>query len=137
MQSLSPASLERQIAREGDRWGLAPVRMPDGRTCVAEVVPVCEARCGVAEVVRRPDRIIATVNDEAPFSETLRNRVSNGETDLARRYKLLDELEARTRAEQEAEQARETARIWGSRKRITALPSGIIPAGLAERRRRR
>ena len=135
---LSAASLERQIAREGERWRLVPETDPrDGKTRVCEIVPVAEARFGVGEVVRRPDRRICTVNDEAPFSEALRNRITNGETDLARRYKLLDDIERAEKARLEEEQRLETLRIWGSRKRITSLGSlGIIPAGLANRRRR-
>lgn len=135
---LSQASLVRQIAREGERWRLAPEVDPkDGRVRVCEIIPVAEERGGICEITRRPDRRICTVNDEAPFSEALRNRIDNGETDLARRYKLLDEMEARERAKQEEEQRLETLSIWRSRKRITALPTGIIPAGLTNRRRAR
>lgn len=137
--ALSPRSLERQIAREGERWGLVPETDPrDGKTRVCEVRPQAEARYGVGEVVRRGDMStrICTVNDDAPFSEALRNRVANGERDLARRYRLLDDEERRARLVQEEEQRKETARIWGSRNRITVLPTGVVPAGLANRRGR-
>jgi hypothetical protein len=134
---LSAASLERQINREGKRWGLVAETDPrDGCTRVVELTHEAEARFGIGEVVRRPNRRICTVNDEAPFSEALRNRIDNGETDLARRYKLLDEREERDNAKRLAEAEAETLRIWKSRKRITALPTGIIPAGLANRRSR-
>lgn len=134
---LSQASLVRQVAREGARWGLSPeVDERDGRVRVVETVPVAEARFGVGEVVRRPDRRICTVNDETPFSEVLRNRIDNGETDLARRYKAAEEMERRDRLRLEEEQHRETLNLWRSRRRITALPTGIVPAGLANRRGR-
>src|SRR5512139_2182607 len=134
---LSQASAVRQIAREGERWGLAPVAMPDGSVKVAEIVSVAETRFGVGVVKRQPDRILCTVDEETPFGEVLRNRIDNGETDLARRYKLRDEMEARERRALEAEQERETLRLWSSRRRITALPTGIVPAGLTNRRGRR
>jgi hypothetical protein len=132
---LSAASLRRQIAREGKRWGLVPETGEDGHTRVVEVTHEAEARFGIGEVVRRPNRRICTVNDEAPFSEALRNRVDNGETDLSRRYKLLEELEGRAHLKRQAEAEAETLSIWKSRKRITSLGGGrIIPAGLANRR---
>lgn len=135
--ALSVASLERQIAREGARWGLVPEYDPkDGHVRVCESVPHAEARHGVGEVVRRPSRRICSVNDEAPFHEALRNRIDNGETDLARRYKLLDRLEAEAQRKREEEARAETLRIWKSRKNIIALPTGIVPAGLANRRMR-
>jgi hypothetical protein len=135
--ALSVASLERQIEREGARWGLVPEYDPrDGRVRVCEVVPEAEARFGVGEVVRRPTRRICSVDDESPFHEALRNRIDNGETDLARRYKELDRLEAEAHRKREEEARHETLRLWKSRKRITALPTGIIPAGLANRRMR-
>lgn len=134
---LSQASLVRQIAREGERWRLAPeVDEKDGRVRVVEIVAVAEAHHGIGCVERRPARRICTVNDEAPFSEALRNRIDNGETDLARRYRLLDEIEARERAKQEEEQRAETLSIWKTRRRIQAGHGGIIPAGLANRRAR-
>jgi hypothetical protein len=134
---LSQASLVRQVAREGARWRLAPVvDEKTGRVRVAESVPAAEARHGVGEVVRRPDRVLCTITDETPFSEVFVNRIENGETDLARRYKALDEQERREKAAEDAEKEAETLRIWGSRRRITALPSGIIPAGLTNRWRR-
>lgn len=135
---LSSASLARQVNREGPRWGLsAIVDDKDGRVGVAETVPEAEARFGVGEVVRRPSRRICTVNDEAPFHEALRNRIDNGETDLARRCRLLDEEEARAQRKREEEQHAETLALWKSRRRIVALPTGIIPAGLANRRTHR
>ncbi len=134
---LSQASLVRQVAREGARWRLAPeVDEKDGRVRVCEIVPVAEARFGVGEVVRRPDRRLCTVTDETPFSEVFRNRIDNGETDLARRYKALDTLERAEQARIDEENRLETLRIWGSRRRITVLPTGIIPAGLTNRRAR-
>jgi hypothetical protein len=108
----------------------------DGRVRVCEIVAVAESREGICEVTRKPARRICTVNDETPFSECLRNRIDNGETDLARRYKLLDEQEARAKARLEAEQHAETLSIWKTRRRITSLSTGIIPAGLANRRGR-
>lgn len=135
--ALSQASLERQIAREGKRWGLVPETGRDGKTRVCEVVPHAESRFGVGEVVWRGDRRICTVNDEAPFHEALRNRIGNGETDLARRYKLLEDQEAKEQADLEAAQFAETLALYRSRNRITMLPNGtVIPAGLANRRRR-
>lgn|GEM_PF-2918304 len=132
---LSAASLERQIAREGARWGLVPeTDHIDGKTRVVEVTPEAEARFGVGVVTWGANRRICTVDDEAPFSEALRNRIANGETDLARQYKLLDEQEARAQRAIEAEQTAETLRIWKGRRRITALPGRIIPAGIANRR---
>lgn len=134
---LSQASLVRQIAREGERWRLAPV-VDDktGRVRVAEIVPVAEARFGVGEVVRRPERLLCTVDEETPFGEVLRNRIENGETDLARRYKAADEMERKEKARLEEEQHAETLALWRTRRRITALPTGIVPAGLANRRGR-
>ena len=132
---LSQASLVRQVAREGARWRLAPEVDPiDGRVRVCEIVAVAESREGICEVTRKPARRICTVTDESPFSECLRNRIDNGETDLARRYRLVDELEERANLKRQAEAEAETLRIWSSRKRITALPGRIIPAGLANRR---
>ena len=134
---LSQASLVRQVAREGERWRLAPEVDPrDGRVRVCEVVPVAEAKFGVGEVVRKADRRLCTVTDEVPFSEVLRNRIEDGETDLARRYKAAEEMERREQARMDAEKEAETLRIWRSRRRITALPTGIVPAGLANRRLR-
>lgn len=134
---LSAATLRRQIAREGARWGLAPETDPkDGRTRVCEIVNVVEERFGFGCCARRPDRRICTVDDEAPFSEALRNRIGNGETDLARRYRMLDEQRRREQEAIEEEKRRETLAIWKSRNRITVLPTGIIPAGLANRRSR-
>ncbi len=134
---LSVASLERQIAREGKRWGLVPEYDPrDGHVRVVEVVPYAEAHAGVGEVTHQPTRRICSVSDEAPFGEALRNRIDNGEVDLARRYKELDRIEAEANRRREEEARAETLAVWKSRKRITALPTGIIPAGLANRRMR-
>jgi hypothetical protein len=136
--ALSAASLERQIAREGERWGLVPETDPkDGRTRVVEVTPQAETRHGVTEVVRRANRRICTVNEDAPFSEALRNRIDNGEVDLARRMKLADELEAKAKREREEAEHHEALAFWRTRRRITALPTGIVPAGLTNRRTRR
>lgn len=134
---LSAASLERQINREGVRWGLVAQTDPkDGRTRVVELVPEVEERFGIGEVVRRASRRICTVDDEAPFAEALRNRIDNGETDLARRARLHDELEEQEHRKRQAEAEAETLRIWKGRKRITVLPTGIVPAGLVNRRTR-
>ena len=136
--ALSVASLVRQINREGKRWGLsAEVDAKDGRVRVVETTHEAEVRCGVGEVVRRPNRRICTVNEDAPFSEALRNRITNGEVDLARRYKLAEEQERKEHDAMMLEKELETLLLWKSRKRIVALPTGIIPAGLANRRTRR
>jgi hypothetical protein len=135
-RAISNASLVRQIAREGKRWRLIPDVTEDGRVGVARVDHRAEAHFGLGEVVEDSPYRLCSVSDDWPFSAVLWNRVNNGEVDLARAYKL-----ARKRA-QEAERAvfdarrEEARRLWRSRRKIVALPTGIVPAGLTNRSKR-
>jgi hypothetical protein len=134
---ISVATLERQISREGKRWGVVPEYDPDdGRVRVVELVHRAEAHHGLGEVERGPYRRICTVDDENPFSAALANRVQNGETDLAQRFKRLRAQEEAEQRAKEEEQRAETLSLWRARRRIIALPTGIVPAGLAVRRMR-
>lgn len=133
---ISPATLRRQILREGKRWGLVPEYDANtGTTRVVETVRVAASHDGVGTVEKVANRRICTVDDEHPFSAALANRVRNGEVDLAARYRMLDVLEAK--ANRTIEQARdaEIKARWLGRKKIIALPTGIVPAGLKERAR--
>ncbi len=136
--ALSPASIARQVRREGKRWGLTAV-IVRGRDNVSRVKVCrsdrrCESRSGLAEV-RRTQTPIATVDEDHPFSEVLVNRTTNGEVDMARRAREADKIEEAAMQKRADEYDDETRAIWKTRNRITLLPNGtVIPAGLANRR---
>lgn len=138
--ALSARSIKRQVDREGARWGLEGQIAADGTVKVCDRVHVAETRFGMGEVTKRP-RILCTVNEDAPFSAALNNRIDNGETDIARRFRLHDEIEQQAMQKKIDETDAEIREQWKGRKRITFGPQGLfIPAGLAEReayRRRR
>lgn len=175
-------SLERQIVREGERWGLVPdmgadeqrylsealldssggeveTTLPDGSTVrfevdegavldaldrlkdspsvgVARVDYYAEVHHGLGEIVRNQRIRLCTIDDEHPFSGALANRVMNGEHDLTARAREGRRLEKVAQQNIAAERRKEAKRLWRGRNTITVLPSGIVPAGLAERARR-
>lgn len=175
-------SLERQIAREGKRWGLVPdvgddekrflteallesdtgtktITFPDGSTVCVEVDDLevtealdrlkdspsvgvarvdyqAEVHHGLGEIVRNQCMRLCTVDDEHPFSAALGNRVMNGELDLSARYRESRRFQKLAQQRIADERRREARQLWRGRNTITVLPSGIIPAGLAERARR-
>jgi hypothetical protein len=103
---------------------------------VAEVVHQAEARNGIGSIRKTGKWRLCSVSDEHPFSAVLGNRVKNGETDLAAPYKQARQEEKQRQARIREERRREAKRIWRDRKKIVALPTGIVPAGLVERARR-
>ena len=129
--STSPQTIADAVTSEGRSWGLS-ARIIGDKVKVCDTVPVwrVEGGCMVLDEVERP---LCTVDDEHPFSGALHNRVSNGETDLARRFRETERREKAARAAAAAEFDRETKRQWTSRRRIFAGPSGVIPAGLTNR----
>ena len=132
MGALSTTSIARQVTREGRRWGLVPEVVGDA-VKVCDMQHEAEAHHGLGEVTKKPRRL-CTVDEEHPFSGVLHNRVSNGETNMARRYQLADELEAKARQKAADELDDEIRREWATRRRVTIGPRGLyIPAGLAER----
>lgn len=134
---ISVRSLERQINREGERWHLVADIDEDFGVGVAEVIHRAEVHHGLGEIVRDGRWRLCTLSDEHPFSAVLGNRIRNGETDITHRYKerrRREKIAANKALDARKEQARA---IWRTRKTITALPTGIVPAGLRERQRRR
>lgn len=133
---ISPKSLERQIAREGERWGLTSRYVPEnGRTQLVEMTHEAEAHHGLGEVRKGPNWVICTIDDESPMRAAMANRRTNGETDIAQRYRA--ERRMSEQINEAAHNARdaEARRLWADRKKIRVLPTGIVPAGLVERAR--
>ena len=134
---LSQASLVRQVNRAGKRWGLVADVDPDFGVGVAEVIHRAETKYGLGEIVKDGRWRLMTVTDEAPFSAVLGNRINNGETSIASKYREARRLEKEAQAKAAAELNAYAKDIWRTRNRITAIGDMIIPAGLRERARRR
>ena len=133
MSEASTATVARQVAREGKRWGLVPEVQGD-TVKVCDLVYEAEVRGGFCDV-RKVPRKLCTVDEEAPFSSALNNRVQNGETNLAARYQRADELRRQAVAKKTEEIEHQIHSEWKTRNRITVIGGRIfIPEGLAERR---
>lgn len=124
---ISPTTLCEQVAREGEPWGLVPFYdEARGKVFVCELVHGGESRGGIYEDTEGPYRIIASVDDEHPFSAVLANRLQHGETDLAARAREFDRLQALEEKRFEDERDAELRRRWRMRNQLVSLPSGIV-----------
>ena len=124
---ISPATLVEQITREGEPWGLVPYYdVARGKVFVCEVVHDGDSHGGVYESTEGPHRIIASVDDEHPFSAVLANRLQSGETDLAARAREFDRLQKIEDERASEAHEREIKRRWRVRDQIISLPTGIV-----------
>lgn len=130
--SASIASIRRSVDREGKRWGLVSDEVR-GRVKACRVDYRAEVRGGLGEVVRDSKMPLCTVDEESPFSSALHNRVTNGETDLARRYQMMDDLVAREQQRQADDLDADIRAEWKARKRITIGEGLYVPAHYAAR----
>jgi hypothetical protein len=132
MNDASTASIERSAAREGKRWKLVTEVQGDS-VKVCDLVYEAEVRGGFCDV-RKVPRKLCTVDEDAPFSAALNNRVQNGETNMAARYQRSDELRRQAVEKKSAEIEHQIRSEWKTRNRITVIGGRIfIPEGLAER----
>lgn len=130
--STSAQTTAESVSLEGKSWGMVARVVGDTvKVCDTLVAAVVVGGCMVLDEYERQ---LCTVDEDHPFSGALSCRVDNGETDLARRFKLSDRLEKEANEKRAAEFDDETRAQWKSRKRIISGPSGIIPAGLSNRR---
>lgn len=124
---ISPASLIEQVRREGEPWGLVPYYDERrGKVYVCEVVHAGDSRGGIYEDAEGPHRIIASVDDEHPFSAVLANRLHNGETDLAARAREYDRLVAAEQKRIDDARDAEIRARWRVRNKLVALPTGVV-----------
>lgn len=93
VRKVSDAELKRQIARNGKRWGLVPMKSVFGDILVAEEIPCVVPLASGLLIMEKVQRDITSVSMDYPFSSLLRNRKGKAERTASLRSEITQEIE--------------------------------------------